>query len=251
MDGEKSLSVIIPVFNEANTVEDIITRVRARPETGEIIIVDDGSSDDTREKLKKFEGEADIRIFYQDVNQGKGAAVIRGINKAAKDFVIIQDADFEYNPEDWPVVLKPLLDGKADVVYGSRFMGTPGMARFFGHELGNKFLTFVSNVFSDLHLNDMETCYKAFRREVVQNLNLKSKRFGIEVEFTAKLAKARILRIWNVPISYNPRSFSAGKKITWRDGISALYHIIKYNVFSDPRKFYKKPWPEILGRDSR
>jgi glycosyltransferase involved in cell wall biosynthesis len=251
MDGDKSLSVIIPVFNEADTVEDVIARVRARPETGEIIVVDDGSSDNTREKLKQFENEPDIKIFYQDVNQGKGAAVIRGINKATRDFVIIQDADFEYNPEDWPVVLKPLLDGKADVVYGSRFMGTPGMARFFGHEMGNKFLTFVSNVFSDLHLSDMETCYKAFRREVVQNLNLQSKRFGIEVEFTAKLAKARIIRIWNVPISYTPRGFSAGKKITWKDGISALYHIVKYNVFSDSRKFYKKPWPEVLGRDSR
>ncbi|MDD5597587.1 MAG: glycosyltransferase family 2 protein [Victivallaceae bacterium] len=251
MNSDKKLSVIIPVFNEADTVEDVITRVQARPETGEIIVVDDGSSDNTRENLKKFEGKPDIKIFYQDINQGKGAAVIRGISKATKDFVIIQDADFEYCPEDWPVVLKPLLDGKADVVYGSRFMGTPGMARFFGHEMGNKFLTFVSNVFSDLHLSDMETCYKAFRREVVQNLNLESKRFGIEVEFTAKLAKARIIRIWNVPISYNPRSFSAGKKITWKDGISALYHIIKYNIFSDPRKFYKKPWPEVLGRDGR
>lgn len=251
MDGNKRLSVIIPVFNEADTVEDVISRVRARPETGEIIVVDDGSSDNTREHLQKFENEPDIKIFYQDVNQGKGAAVTRGIHKATKDFVIIQDADFEYNPEDWPVVLKPLLDGKADVVYGSRFMGTPGMARFFGHEMGNKFLTFVSNVFSDLHLSDMETCYKAFRREVVQNLNLESKRFGIEVEFTAKLAKARIIRIWNVPISYNPRAFSAGKKITWKDGFSALYHIVKYNVFSDSKKFYKKPWPEVLGRDSR
>ncbi|MFA6715031.1 MAG: glycosyltransferase family 2 protein, partial [Victivallaceae bacterium] len=249
MNSNKKLSVIIPVFNEADTVEDVIARVQARPETGEIIVVDDGSSDNTREKLKNFEENPDIKIFYQDINQGKGAAVIRGISKATKDFVIIQDADFEYSPEDWPIVLKPLLEGKADVVYGSRFMGTPGMARFFGHEMGNKFLTFVSNVFSDLHLSDMETCYKAFRREVVQNLNLESKRFGIEVEFTAKLAKAKIIRIWNVPISYNPRSFSAGKKITWKDGISALYHIIKYNVFADSRKFYKKPWPEVLGRD--
>ncbi|MFA7184707.1 MAG: glycosyltransferase family 2 protein [Victivallales bacterium] len=251
MNSNKKLSVIIPVFNEADTVEDVIARVQARPETGEIIVVDDGSSDNTREKLKNFEENPDIKIFYQDINQGKGAAVIRGISKATKDFVIIQDADFEYSPEDWPIVLKPLLEGKADVVYGSRFMGTPGMARFFGHEMGNKFLTFVSNVFSDLHLSDMETCYKAFRREVVQNLNLESKRFGIEVEFTAKLAKAKIIRIWNVPISYNPRSFSAGKKITWKDGISALYHIIKYNVFADSRKFYKKPWPEVLGRDGR
>jgi glycosyltransferase involved in cell wall biosynthesis len=245
------LSVIVPVYNEADTIEDVIARVRQRPETGEIIIVDDASNDSTREHLKKFEGESGIKIFYQDVNQGKGAAVTRAIPEATRDYVIIQDADFEYTPEDWPIVLKPLLDGKADVVYGSRFMGTPGMARFFGHEMGNKFLTFVSNVFSDLHLSDMETCYKAFRREVIQNLNLESRRFGIEVEFTAKLAKGRIIRIWNVPISYNPRSFNAGKKITWKDGVSALYHIVKYNVFADSSKFYKRPWAEILKRDCR
>ncbi|MDD5698662.1 MAG: glycosyltransferase family 2 protein [Victivallaceae bacterium] len=251
MDTDGNLSVIIPVFNEADTIETVIGRVQARPETGEIIIVDDASTDDTREHLKKLAVEPDIKILYQETNQGKGAAVIRAIPEATRDFVIIQDADFEYTPEDWPVILKPLADGKADVVYGSRFMGTPGMARFFGHEMGNKFLTFVSNVFSDLHLSDMETCYKAFRREVMQNLNLESKRFGIEVEFTAKLARARILRIWNVPISYNPRSFNAGKKITWKDGVSALYHIIKYNVFADSAKFYKTPWPEVLGRDTR
>lgn len=251
MTSDKRLSVIIPVFNEADTIEDVVAKVEKRPETGEIIIVDDASTDNTREHLKKFEEKENIKVFYQDVNQGKGAAVIRAISEATRDFVIIQDADFEYTPEDWPVVLLPLLDGKADVVYGSRFMGTPGMARFFGHEMGNKFLTFVSNLFSDLHLSDMETCYKAFRREIIQNLNLESKRFGIEVEFTAKLAKARIIRIWNVPISYNPRGFNAGKKIGWKDGVSALYHIIKYNVFADSKKFYKKPWPEILGRDSR
>ena len=251
MNSDKKLSVIIPVFDEADTIEDVIARVKKRPETGEIIIVDDGSTDGTREHLKKFEKKADIKVLYQDINQGKGAAVIRAIPEATKDFVIIQDADFEYTPEDWPIVLKPLTDGKADVVYGSRFMGTPGMARFMGHEMGNKFLTFVSNIFSDLHLSDMETCYKAFRREVMQNLNLESKRFGIEVEFTAKLAKARIIRIWNVPISYNPRSFRAGKKITWKDGVSALYQIIKYNVFANSEKFYKKPWPEVLGRNSR
>ncbi len=251
MDSNKRLSVIIPAFNEADTIEDVIARVQKRPETGEIIIVDDASTDTTREHLKKFEGKAGIKVFYQDVNQGKGAAIIRAIPETTKDFVIIQDADFEYTPEDWPVILKPLVDGKADVVYGSRFMGTPGMARFFGHEMGNKFLTFVSNVFSDLHLSDMETCYKAFRREVLQNLNLESRRFGIEVEFTAKMAKARIIRIWNVPISYNPRSFNAGKKITWKDGVSALYHIVKYNIFSDSRKFYKKTWSEVLKRNSR
>lgn len=251
MDCAKRLSVIIPVYNEADTIEDVIAQVQARPETGEILIVDDASSDNTQEHLKKYEGKPNIKVFYQPHNQGKGAAVRRAIPEATKDFVIIQDADFEYTPNDWPIVLEPLANGKADVVYGSRFMGTPGMARFFGHEMGNKFLTFVSNVFSDLHLSDMETCYKAFKREVMQNLNLESKRFGIEVEFTAKLAKAKIIRIWNVPISYNPRSFNAGKKIGWKDGVSALYHILKYNVFANSKKFYKKPWPEILGRDSR
>ena len=143
MKSEKILSVIIPVFNEAKTINDVVGRVLARPETGEIIIVDDGSSDDTRKELKKIEKQANIKVLYQEVNQGKGAAVIWAIPEATKDFVIIQDADFEYTPEDWPVVLAPLLAGKADVVYGSRFMGTPGMVRFFGHEMGNKFLTFV------------------------------------------------------------------------------------------------------------
>jgi glycosyltransferase involved in cell wall biosynthesis len=251
MNIEKRLTVVIPVYNEEATIEAVIKRVKERPETGEIIIVEDASTDNTREKLKAFEGSEGIKILYQDYNQGKGAAVTRAFPEATKDFVIIQDADFEYTPEDWPTVLTPLAEGKADVVYGSRFMGTPGMCRYFRHEMGNKFLTFWSNVFSDIHLSDMETCYKAFRREVIQNLNLESKRFGIEVEFTAKLAKARLLRIWEVPVTYQPRRYNEGKKITWKDGISALYHILKYNLFSSKSKFYKKPWEEVLGRDSR
>ncbi|MCP3966952.1 MAG: glycosyltransferase family 2 protein [Lentisphaerae bacterium] len=251
MELKNRLSVIIPVYNEGETIKAVIERVQARPETGEIIIVEDASTDNTKESLKDFEGQPNIKIFYQECNKGKGAAVTRGIAEATKDFIIIQDADFEYTPEDWPAVIAPLAEGKADVVYGSRFMGTPGMARYFRHEMGNKFLTFVSNLFSDIHLSDMETCYKAFRREVIQNLNLESNRFGIEVEFTAKLAKARIIRIWEVPISYNPRRYSEGKKITWKDGISALYHIVKFNVFAKRDKFYKKPWEELLGRDTR
>ncbi|QSH41852.1 glycosyltransferase family 2 protein [Lentisphaerota bacterium ZTH] len=251
MELKNRLSVIIPVYNEGKTVNAVIERVQARPETGEIIIVEDASTDNTRESLKVFEDQPDIKIFYQEKNLGKGAAVTRGIAEATKDFIIIQDADFEYTPEDWPAVLAPLADGRADVVYGSRFMGTPGMVRYFRHEMGNKFLTFISNLFSDIHLSDMETCYKAFRREVVQNLNLESKRFGIEVEFTAKLARARILRIWEVPISYSPRRYSEGKKITWKDGISALYHIVKFNVFMNSSKFYKQPWAELLGRKTR
>ena len=158
----------------------------------------------------------------------------------------MQDADFEYSPSEYPLVLQPLADDLADVVYGSRFMGTPGMVRFFRHEMGNKFLTFWSNVFSDINLSDMETCYKGFKREVIQNLNLCSERFGIEVELTAKVAAARILRIWQVPISYRPRRYNQGKKITWRDGIAAMWHIFRFNVLESKSKFYKKPWSEVL-----
>lgn len=251
MRQEKCLSVIIPVYNEENTVADIIAKVRTRPETGEIIVVEDASVDKTREKLAAFQGQPDIKVLFQEKNQGKGAAVIRGIPEATREFVIIQDADFEYSPDDWPTLLEPLIDGRADVVYGSRFMGTPGMARYFRHEMGNKFLTFWSNVFSDIHLSDMETCYKVFRRDVLQNLNLESKRFGIEVEFSAKLAAARIIRIWQTPVSYRPRRYNQGKKITWKDGISALFHIVKYNVFANKNKFYKRAWPEVLERDTR
>ena len=161
---------------------------------------------------------------------------------------MVQDADFEYTPEDYPIVLAPLLSGKADVVYGSRFMGTPGQVRFFRHEMGNKFLTFLSNFFSDIHLSDMETCYKAFKKEVIQNLILTSNRFGIEVEMTAKLAKAKCLCIREVPISYAPRSYNEGKKIGWRDGFAALWHIIRFNCFTSLRDSLKKPWDEVLKK---
>jgi len=242
----KDLSVVMPVFNEFETIDEIITMVLKRPEVGELIIVDDFSTDGTRDKLKNYENQPGIKVFYQDVNCGKGAAVTRGIAEATLDYVIIQDADNEYSPEDYPLLLDPLVAGKADAVYGSRFMGTPGMVRYFRHEMGNKVLTFFSNVFTDIHLTDMETCYKCFKREVIQNINLNAQRFGIEVEFAAKLSKARCLRIFEVPISYNPRRYDQGKKITWKDGVSALYHIIRYNWFDDRRKFYKRPWDEIL-----
>ncbi|MDD3117841.1 MAG: glycosyltransferase family 2 protein [Victivallales bacterium] len=242
----KVLSVVMPVYNEEETIDSIIGMVLKRPEVGELIIIDDCSRDGTRDRLKKHEGEPGIKLLYQEVNCGKGAAVTRGIAAASLDYVIIQDADHEYSPDDYPLVLEPLVKDKADVVYGSRFMGTPGMVRYFRHEMGNKVLTFMSNVFTDIHLTDMETCYKCFRREVIQNINLNAQRFGIEVEFAAKLAAARCLRIFEVPISYNPRRYDEGKKITWRDGISALYHIIRYNLFDDRKKFYKRPWKEIL-----
>lgn len=247
---EKKLSVVIPVFNEEKTIAGIIEKVLSRPETAEIVIVDDASSDSTRTVLKPFSENPRIRIFYHENNSGKGAAVILGIQKVTSPYVIIQDADLEYSPDDYPDVLAPLLAGKADVVYGSRFMHSPGQVRYFRHEMGNKFLTFMSNIFTDIHLSDMETCYKAFKREVVQNLNLESQRFGIEVEITAKLAKARILRIFEVPISYNPRRYNEGKKITWKDGVSALYQIVKYNVFSSKASFYKRPWDEVLKKNA-
>ncbi len=240
------LSVIIPVYNEAKTILNIVKIVLERPETAEIIIIDDASTDNTKEQLEFIKDNPKIKLLYQEKNCGKGAAITRGFELATADFVIIQDADNEYTPEDYPLVLEPLVNNKADVCYGSRFMCTPGMVRFFMHEMGNKFLTLLSNIFTDIHLSDMETCYKAFKREVIQNINLESKRFGIEVEMTAKLAKARCLRIYEVPISYNPRRYDEGKKITWKDGISAIYHIVKYNWFSDKNKFYRKDWKDVL-----
>ncbi|OGV31727.1 MAG: hypothetical protein A2020_05400 [Lentisphaerae bacterium GWF2_45_14] len=244
---DKSLSVIIPVYNEEKTVSGIIQRVLARPETAEIILVDDASNDKTAEMIKPFLENDKIKFFRQEKNQGKGAAVRRGISEATAQYVVIQDADFEYSPNDYPEIIGPLAEDLADVVYGSRFMHTPGLVRYFRHEMGNRFLTFVSNIFTDIHLSDMETCYKAFKREVIQNLNLESNRFGIEVELTAKIAKARILRIYEVPISYNPRRYNEGKKITWKDGISALHHILKYNLFSKTRSFYKEDWEKVLA----
>ena len=244
---ENSLSVIIPVYNEEKTVSGIIQRVLARPETFEIILVDDASSDKTSESISPFLKNDKIKFLKQEKNQGKGAAVRKGIKEATAPFVVIQDADFEYSPDDYPEIIRPLAEGLADVVYGSRFMHTPGLVRYFRHEMGNKFLTFVSNIFTDIHLSDMETCYKAFRREVIQNLVLETNRFGIEVELTAKIAKARMLRIYEVPISYNPRRYNEGKKITWKDGVSALYHIVKYNLFCNTRGFYKEEWEKVLS----
>ncbi len=243
---ENCASVIIPVYNEEDTIVDVVNRVLARPEVGEAIIVNDSSTDASREKLSVFSGDPKVRLFEQPCNMGKGAALIRGFAEAKCRFVLVQDADFEYSPDEYPNILAPLADGRADVVYGSRFMGTPGMVRFFRHEMGNKFLTFWSNVFSDINLSDMETCYKAFRREVIQNLNLSSMRFGIEVELTAKVAAARMLRIWQTPISYRPRRYNEGKKITWKDGVAALWHILKFNCLASKKEFYKRPWSEVL-----
>lgn len=245
---DASLSVVMPVYNEEATICEIVSLVLARPEVGELLIIDDASKDNSWEQLQKFRNDPRVKLLRQEVNRGKGAAIIRGFAAASKDYVIIQDADFEYTPEDYPLVIQPLVNGKAEVVYGARFMNSPGQVRYFRHEMGNKFLTFLSNVFSDIHLSDMETCYKAFRREVIQNLKLTSERFGIEVEMTAKLARSRKLRIWEVPISYQPRRYDEGKKIGWKDGFAALWHIIRFNCFSSDEKSFNHPWDEVLKK---
>ena len=248
---EASLSVVMPVYNEEATIGEIVSLVLARPEVGELLIIDDASKDKSWEQLQKFRDNPRVKLLQQEVNRGKGAAIIRGFAAASKEYVIIQDADFEYTPEDYPLVIQPLVNGKAEVVYGARFMNSPGQVRYFRHEMGNKFLTFLSNVFSDIHLSDMETCYKAFRREVIQNLKLTSERFGIEVEMTAKLARSRKLRIWEVPISYQPRRYDEGKKIGWKDGFAALWHIIRFNCFSSDEKSFHRPWDEVLKKPAK
>ena len=242
-----SLTVVMPAFNESATIRGIVARVLARPEVGELVIVNDASTDGTAAVLDELASDPRIKVLHQERNQGKGAALIRGFASATRDYVIVQDADFEYDPDEYPAVLAPLAAGRADVVYGSRFMGSAGPVRYFRHEMGNKVLTFFSNFFSDIHLSDMETCYKAFRRDVVANLNLTSARFGIEVEITAKLARSRQLRLWEVPISYQPRRFDEGKKIGWRDGVAALIHILHYNVFVRDRDCFRRPWDEVLA----
>ena len=186
-------------------------------------------------------------MLNQLENRGKGAAITRGFAEATKDFVIVQDADNEYDPAEYPSVIAPLARNQADIVYGSRFMGTAGPVRYFRHEMGNKFLTTLSNIASDIHLSDMETCYKAFKRKVIQNINLESERFGIEVEITAKIAACRCLRIWEEPISYYPRRYAEGKKITWKDGFAALWHIFRFNVLADYKKFYCRDWEDVLA----
>ncbi len=243
------LSVVIPVYNEADTVAAMLDEVLARPETAEVIVVDDASQDDSRAIVERYileKGAGRVRLYAQEHNQGKGAAVRRGFAAATAPIVIIQDADREYTPQDYPVVLGPILEGKADVVFGSRFHGGPGRVLYFRHQLGNQFLTFLSNLLTDLNLTDMETCYKAFRREVVQNLVLTCDRFGIEVELTAKVAKCRRLRIYEVPIRYYGRTYEEGKKITWRDGVAALWFMLKFNLLPSARAARHRPWDEIL-----
>lgn len=226
------LSVIIPVFNEKKTIEEIIRRVQAA-EVGlekEIIVVDDASEDGTRQILENL-NHPNVKICFHSKNQGKGAALRTGFSKAKGDIILIQDADLEYDPKDYPVLLESLLNGRADVVYGSRFLGGPHRVFFFWHYVGNKLLTTLSNMFSNLNLSDMETCYKVFKKELLNRITLKSKRFGIEPEITIKFAKLKC-KIYEVPISYSGRDYSEGKKIGWKDGVAAIFHIIRFKFFN-------------------
>jgi len=222
------LSVVMPVFNEQDTLEAIVKLVREEPTPKELILVDDGSTDQTLEILRRLETEPGIRVLRHERNRGKGAALKTGFAAASGNVVLIQDADLEYDPKDYQSLLQPILDGRADVVFGSRFLVREyARVHLFSHYLGNRFLTFCSNVMTGLNLTDMETCYKVFRREVVEQLSLKSRRFDVEPEITAKVARGRY-RTYEVPISYAGRDFSEGKKISWRDGLTALWAILKF-----------------------
>jgi glycosyltransferase involved in cell wall biosynthesis len=226
------LSVVIPCYNESKTINDIVESVKASayPDK-EIIIIDDYSTDGTRDILKDQIAAKVDQIIYHDKNQGKGAALRTGIQAATGDMVIIQDADLEYDPNEYPRLVQPILDGKADVVYGSRFMGSDAhRVVFYWHRLGNIFLTTLSNMFTNINLTDMETCYKVFKREIIQSIEIKENRFGFEPEVTAKIAK-RKCRIYEVGISYYGRTYDEGKKINWKDGVRAIYCIFKYNLF--------------------
>ena len=228
------LSVIVPCYNERATVAELLRRVREVPIDKEIVVIDDQSTDGSRDIVARLAQQwPEIRQIIQPVNQGKGAAIRRGIEEARGDIVLIQDADLEYDPDDYPRLVQPIIDGHADAVFGSRFEGYPRRVMLFWHRLGNTFLTFLSNATTNLDLTDMETCYKVFRRDVIQSIKLQSNRFGIEPEITAKLAK-RGYRIFEVPIAYYGRDYWEGKKINWKDGFSALWTILKYGLFHDP-----------------
>jgi glycosyltransferase involved in cell wall biosynthesis len=224
------LSVVIPVYNERQTLLEILRRVRAVPVVKEIVLVDDGSTDGTRELLRDLEGQPDLRIVYHPENRGKGAALKTGFLEARGDIILVQDADLEYDPADYPRLMEPILNDQADVVYGSRFLPSEeGESRWCWHALANRFLTFSSNVFTRLKLTDMETCYKVFRREALLALapGLKQRRFGIEPELTAKVARQGY-RVCEVPIRYRRRTYREGKKIGWRDGVKAVWCIVRY-----------------------
>ncbi len=233
------LSVVIPVYNERDTIHQILRQVRAVPVKKQIILVDDCSKDGTRDVLERMRAEeTDLTVVFHDRNRGKGAALRTGFRYATGQLVIVQDADLEYDPSEYPKLMQPILEGKADVVYGSRFIGESHRVLYFRHSLGNRFLTLLSNIFTNLNLTDMEVCYKVFRREVIQGIRLRSDRFGFEPEVTAKVARfvvpplggrpARKCRVYELPVSYNGRDYSEGKKIGWKDGLQALYCIVRY-----------------------
>jgi len=226
------LSVVIPCFNEAATILDLIERVRQAPvRSKQIIVVDDGSRDGTRELLAGLR-DADLTVLLHERNQGKGAALATGFAAAEGEICIVQDADLEYDPAEYPLVIGPIIDGRADVVFGSRFQGAaPHRVVYFWHRMGNGFLTLMSNMLTDLNLTDMETCYKAFRTEIIQSIPIREKRFGFEPEITAKLARRRC-RIYEVGISYYGRTYDEGKKIGWKDGVRAIWCILKYNLWA-------------------
>ncbi len=228
--SDRVLSVVVPAFNEAETIDELLSQVLASPVVAEIIVVDDGSTDGTRERLRALEGrEPRIRVVLHEKNRGKGAAVRTGFAEARSEIVVIQDADLEYDPSEYPVLLQPILEGNADAVFGSRFLSGSSRVLYYKHRLGNGFLTFLSNLATDLNLTDMETCYKAVRRDLLQSLDLTQERFGIEPELTAKLSRAGA-RVYEVPISYRGRTYAEGKKIGWRDGVQAIWCIWKYGV---------------------
>jgi len=229
------LSIVIPVYNEESLAGKLIESVLSAPLPGgiekELVIVNDASTDGTAEVLASFETDSRIRLFHQPVNQGKGAALRRGFAEARGDILLVQDADLEYDPREYPKLLEPILDGRADVVYGSRFAGSDAhRVLFFWHMVGNRLITLLSNMTTNLNLTDIETCYKAFRKEALQGIRLEEDRFGIEPEITAKFARRRI-RIYEVGIGYSGRTYEEGKKINWRDGVSALRCILKYGLF--------------------
>ena len=226
---ERLLSVVMPCFNEQDTIDEIVSAVLANPYVGELVIVDDASTDDTAKLLDALD-DPRVRVITHEVNQGKGAALRHGFAAATMPYVVVQDADLEYSPDDYPKLLQPLLDGDADVVYGSRFQGGDAhRVLYFWHTMGNRLLTLLSNMATNLNLTDMETCYKAFRREVVQGIELEEDRFGIEPEITAKVARAD-WRVYEVGISYHGRTYAQGKKIGWRDGVQAVYCIARYSA---------------------
>ena len=247
---DMTVSVVIPVYNERAFIEEVLLRVQDTPIHKEILVIDDASTDGTRRLLQEFSaaqsagrqevpvqnGKAqlrlqNIRFLFQDRNQGKGAALRRGFESATGDIVLVQDADLEYDPQDYGKLLAPIFDGRADVVYGSRFLGGPQRVHYFWHYAGNKFLTLLSDMLTNLKLSDMETCYKVFRREVIQSIRFECDRFGFEPECTAKIAKGN-WRVYEVPISYAGRTYAEGKKITWKDGVSTLWYILRFNLFS-------------------